>query len=275
MNIAMRLGAILLLGYLAVNLLLFLLQGRMIFFPRSLASTPVGANIREVSVQRPDAVLRGWVVNAGTRGPLLVYFGGNAEELSGAVPTFARLPAVAALVNYRGYGASDGAPTAAALLEDAVAVVESLRERYGAGRATVLFGRSLGSGLAALAAAETKADGVILFSPYRSIERIAQQRYPFVPVRWLLRHNIDAGRVAPSLAQRALALYATDDRVVPTAESRALVSLLPDGARVVEFQGGHGMPLETPRIWAEITAFLGSFAKGSPAAMAPPADPAA
>lgn len=261
MDIAIRLGAVLLFGYLAINLLLFLLQEHLIFFPRPLAATPVGAHVQEVSVQRPGAVLRGWVTNPGSPGPLLVYFGGNAEELSSAVPTFARLPAIAALVNYRGYGASDGAPGAAALIEDAVAVVESLRGRYGAGRATILFGRSLGSGIAAVAAAETGADGVILLSPYRSIERIAQTRYPFVPVRWLLRHNIDAARAALSMPPRALVLYAKEDNVVPTRESRAFAALLP-GARVVEFQGGHGAPLEAPPIWAEVTTFLAGFADG-------------
>ena len=259
MDTAFRLGVILLLGYLAVVLLLFLLQERLLFFPRPVFAEPAAPDAVAATVRRPDAILRGWVTNPDAAGPLLIYFGGNAEELSGAVPTFARLNAVAALINYRGYGASDGSPAAADLIADAAAVVEAMQRRYGAGRPTILFGRSLGSGIAALAAQAPGVDGVILISPYRSIERIAQARYPFIPVRWLLRHNIDAAPAAPRLPARALIMYANEDRVVPTAESQAFAALLPKTARVAAFDGPHGAALETPLLWREIQAFLARF----------------
>ncbi len=260
MELALRLAGILAVGYAAICLALFLLQGRMIFFPRPLQATPSAPGVAPVAVERPDAVLRGWVTNPDAAGPLVIYFGGNAEELSETVATFAGLDAVTALVNYRGYGASSGLPSAAHLVADAAAVVEDLRERFGAERKTVLIGRSLGSGIAALAAQATGVDGLILVSPYRSIERIAQSRFPYIPVRWLLRHNIDAAAAVPGLPPRTLVVYAVADRVVPTAESRALVALLPPTTQVVEFNGVHGVPLTTPPIWPAISAFVAAFA---------------
>lgn len=259
MELALRLAAVLLIAYAGVCLALFLLQGRMIFFPRPQQVVPVGPGVVPVTVQRPDATLRGWVTNPDASGPLVVYFGGNAEELSAAVATFAPLNAVTALVNYRGYGASDGAPSAAHLIADAAVVVREMRERFGGGRKTVLFGRSLGSGLAALAAQATGVDGIILVSPYVSIERIAQGRFPFVPVRWLLRHNIDAALAVGGLPKRVLVAYAVTDRVVPSAESRALMALLGEAPQVVEFDGAHGIPLTTPPLWPAITAFVAQF----------------
>ena len=256
MDMLLRLAAVILAAYAGLCLMLYLLQERMIFFPQPLRIAPEGAHVQPVSLPRPGATLRGWLLNGDAGGPLLIYFGGNAEEVSELAPTFARLDASTVLVNYRGYGESDGKPSASALIEDAGALLASMRRRFGEGRRVILFGRSLGSGIAALAARAEPVDGLILLSPYRSIGHIAQHRFPFVPVRWLLRHDIDATQALEQLPQRVLALYALRDRVVPTEESQALLDLLRFPPQAVEFQGGHGIPLETPAIWAAVAAFV-------------------
>ena len=258
--------------YVGLCVVLYLLQERMIFFPRSLEGDPQGPGVEAASVQRGAVTLRGWVVNGDSNGPLLIYFGGNAEEVSGLAGTFAKLDAVVVLMNYRGYGASDGKPTAADLIDDAAAVVEAMVAKFGQvesadgqpvrtqARPVILFGRSLGSGIAALAARSPQVDGLILLSPYRSIADIAAHRFPIMPVRRLLRHNIDATLALGALPQRVLGLHARRDRVVPAAESQALLALLSPPPQVVEFQGEHNIPLETPTVWAAIKAFLESVA---------------
>ena len=258
--------------YVGLCVVLYLLQERMIFFPRSLEGDPQGPGVEAASVQRGAVTLRGWVVNGDSNGPLLIYFGGNAEEVSGLARTFAKLDAVVVLMNYRGYGASDGKPTAADLIDDAAAVVEAMVAKFGQvgsadgqpvrtqARPVILFGRSLGSGIAALAARSPQVDGLILLSPYRSIADIAAHRFPIMPVRRLLRHNIDATLALGALPQRVLGLHARRDRVVPAAESQALLALLSPPPQVVEFQGEHNIPLETPTVWAAIKAFLESVA---------------
>ena len=255
----LRLAAVTLAAYVGVCLLLYLLQDWMIFFPRSLANEPTGAHVERTSLQRGDVTLRGWVVNRHSEGPLLFYFGGNAEEVSGLVDVFARLDAVTVLMNYRGYGTSEGKPSASGLIEDAAAVVSGLRHRFGADRPVVLFGRSLGSGIAALAAGAEGVDGLILLSPYRSIERIAKRRFPFAPVGWLLRHNIDATLAIDALPERILVLYATADSVVPTNESRAFIGELNSGPQILEFDGHHNIPLEAPQLWRAIEGFVHQF----------------
>ena len=258
--------------YVGLCVVLYLLQERMIFFPRSLEGDPQGPGVEAASVQRGAVTLRGWVVNGDSNGPLLIYFGGNAEEVSGLARTFAKLDAVVVLMNYRGYGASDGKPTAADLIDDAAAVVEAMVAKFGQvgsadgqpvrtqARPVILFGRSLGSGIAALAARSPQVDGLILLSPYRSIADIAAHRFPIMPVRRLLRHNIDATLALGALPQRVLGLHARRDRVVPAAESQALLALLSPPPQVVEFQGEHNIPLETPTVWVAIKAFLESVA---------------
>ena len=262
MDTLLRLAITVLAGYAGLCLLLYLLQERMIFFPQPLQGQPQGP-VQPVSVQRGTVTLRGWIVNPQSQGPLLIYFGGNAEEVSSLAGTFAKLDASTVLMNYRGFGESDGKPAAADLIEDAAAVVEAMVSRFAkaqpaqeSARPLILFGRSLGSGLAALAARARQVDGLILLSPYRSIADIAASRFPFAPVRWLLRHDIDTTLALDDLPQRVLALYALRDRVVPTKESKALLELLRLPPQVVEFQGEHGLSLESPAIWAAVTAFL-------------------
>ena len=243
-------------AYLGICLLLYIFQDRMLFFPQSLQGEPRGANIEPVEVRREGVTLRGWVVNPQSQGPLLFYFSGNAEEVSGLAGLFSTFDAVGVLINYRGYGGSEGKPTAQHLMDDAVAVVVEMRERLGGRRPVILFGRSLGTGIAALTARSVSADGLILVSPYRSIEHIARNRYPIIPVRWLLRQNIDASLAVESLPGRVLVLYSTRDRVVPTAETRAFLQMLPTTPEIVEFDGPHNVALETPELWRAIESFI-------------------
>ncbi len=261
LDMLIRTVVILCVIYLGVCLLLYLLQDRLLFFPRPLEREPVGSHVEPVQVIR-DVTLRGWIVNGSSEGPLLFYFGGNAEEVSELTGLFSRLDAVTVLVNYRGYGTSGGEPTAARLIDDAAAVVDELRSRLGAERPVVLFGRSLGSGIAALTARSADVDGVILMSPYRSIEDIARRRYPFAPVGWMLRQDIDAALAVDALPQRLLVLHARRDRVVPDRESRAFLELLQSEPQIVEFIGPHNIALETPELWSAIEAFVRRSATG-------------
>ncbi|MDZ7668142.1 MAG: alpha/beta fold hydrolase [Gammaproteobacteria bacterium] len=209
-----------------------------------------------MTLERPDVTLHGWIVNADSSGPLIIYFGGNAEEVSRLVDTFAPLEASTVLMNYRGYGRSGGRPTAAALLDDARALVEEMPQRLGADRPLILFGRSLGSGIAAQTTRHARADGVILLSPYRSLTRLAQRYAPGMPARWLLRHRIDTTAALDTLPDQVLVFYSPTDLIIPADESRALIERLEPPPRVVTFDGGHNMPMHDAQIWPAVEAFV-------------------
>jgi uncharacterized protein len=243
-------------GYAVLCGAAYLLQDRMIFYPQPPLRTPEGPHVEAVSVARPDATLHGWVVNADSGGPLLFYFGGNAEELSWQVDTFARLDATTVLVNYRGFGHSEGSPSVARLVGDARAVVAELQPRFGEGRPLILFGRSIGSGIAAHAAEAATADGVILMSPFRSLAHVGQRHLWFLPVRWLLRDDLDTGAVRDALPDRVLVLHGTRDDIVPDEETLAFVELLEPPPMVVAYPGGHNEPLLLEQIWSPVQAFV-------------------
>jgi len=184
----------------------------------------------ETSVTAPDGVvLRGWLVKGQGRGPrpLLIYFGGNAEEVSTSLlqaRAYAEAGWSVLLMNYRGYGASGGSPGEKELFGDSVHIYDFFSARDDVESGTIaLMGRSLGTGIAVYLASVRRASAVILVSPYDSLAALAGEKYPFLPVSLLLRHHFDSMSRAPSIGAPLLAILAGEDRVIPRERSMALI----------------------------------------------------
>lgn len=252
--IALRIVLIASGGYLAVCALLWAVQERMIFHPQPLPYPPNHPAAEAIEIANAGETLRGWLVNEDRPGPVIVYFGGNAEEVSENLPGWARVKATVVLMNYRGFGQSTGTPTQQNLVDDAKAIIRWSRERC-PDRPLVLFGLSLGTGVAALAAAETAPDALILVSPYRSVERIARSRFPIFPIRWLLRHPFDAESVADAMP-RTLAFASPIDRVIPFDESAAMVDVLGERVEFHTFDLAHNAFLGHAPLWDVVHGFL-------------------
>lgn len=212
---------------LAIPLLAWLFQERMLFFPRGVEQPPSARSGAEpVTVLASDETkLRGWFLKGSeTPGHVVIYFGGNAEEVSwlaGVADQFAGWSLL--LVNYRGYGESEGTPGEAELFDDALSVYDYILRRPDvAPESIVAMGRSLGSGVAVHLAANRPVRGVILVSPYDSIVEVAKRHYPLLPVALLLRHRFDSLSEAPAIDAPLLCLVASRDRVIPVAHSQVL-----------------------------------------------------
>lgn len=255
----MTFAAALFLAYLGSCALLWATQDGLLFYPRSLAVQPNHHAAVSAEIDRPDAVLRGWVVNGDQTGPVIVYFGGNAEEVSVNINWFAARRATTVLFNYRGYGESTGKPSERHLVGDAVAVAEWSRAEF-PDRPLVLFGSSLGTGVASLAAAQVQPDAAILVSPYRSIARVAQKHFRVFPVRWLLRHPFRAEAVVADMPP-TLVIASTVDRAIPFAESQAMVQAMREVEEgpPIEFRTidvGHGYFPGRPEFWQAVDDYL-------------------
>ena len=258
----LKLAACVALGF---PVLIYFLQERLIFFPQPLAEDPLKANtgaaIEEVNLVMADQVrLHGWLVKAPTAqtpAPLLIYFGGNAEEISWLVSTAGRYAGWSLLLlNYRGYGRSEGKPGEAELFADALQIYD-----YAAGRAQggriALMGRSLGSGVAVYLAAQRPVAGVILVSPYDSIESVARGVYPFLPISLMLKHRFDSVSRAPGIKAPLLCLVASEDRVIPRPHSERLYAAWGGQKQWREIRpAAHDSIAGDPDYWQAIAAFL-------------------
>ena len=167
------LGAALVLG---VPGALYLVQDGMLFLPQPGPTRPPqvrdGRAIEPLAFTAGDGVtVRGWFVRAAhSPAPLVIFYGGNAEEVSWQVSEPWPSDWSLALVNYRGYGQSEGKPSEQALFADAELVFDALAARADVDRTRiVLVGRSLGSGVATYLASRREVAGLVLISPYDSM----------------------------------------------------------------------------------------------------------
>ena len=241
--------------YLLICAFYYVLQDRMIFHPQPLAARVTqDPSVQPLALEREDAVLRGWMVNPHHTGPLVFYFGGNAEELSTAIPRFRALPASTVLLNYRAYGASTGQPSERALVDDAREILHTFADPN---RATYIIGGSLGSGVAGRVAGPELA-GLVLVSPFRNLARVASHHLPWLPVAPLLKHNFDIEANLHAFPQRTLVVLGKRDTIIPPAESRALMARLPASAELIELNAGHNDLWAQPRLWDALRRFLRS-----------------
>ena len=213
---------------------------------------------QEVFLKAKDGTtLQAWHARAGS--PMVIYFGGNAEETSWMLEEVANAPGFSWLiVNYRGYGLSEGSPGEAALVSDALHWFDYAVALPGADpRRSVVFGRSLGSGVAVALAAQRPVARVILATPYDSLAAVAKRYYWYLPVDLLLKHRFDSIGLAPARMQPLLCLIAERDEVIPPVHGERLFDAWGGEKRKVVLQeAGHNSTDAHPMFWASIREFL-------------------
>ncbi|MBI4950995.1 MAG: alpha/beta fold hydrolase [Myxococcales bacterium] len=235
---------------------------RAVLYPaprRALDAAPAGAS------------LRGFVLEDGTEvatlcypaprgGATVVFFHGNGETISDFVGLGRALGAHGlgfVAVEYRGYGASAGAPSEPALYRDADAVLGALRAE-GVGP-LVLWGRSLGTGVAVEMALRGHGERLVLSAPFTSIPAVAARYLPILPLGWLLDDTFDNLGKAPRVAVPTLIVHGDRDGVVPYAMGAAIAGAIP-GANLVTVAGaGHNDVFARggPELLATIARHLG------------------
>ena len=229
----------------------------------------------EVRLRTPDDetlhgyYVRGRGVGGGAIGksPLLIYFGGNAEEVSWLVsenkaPNFGARSLV--LINYRGYGLSTGSPGEEEFFEDALLIYDHFTAREDVDPDDVIvMGRSLGTGVAVYLASKRPVRSVILVSPFDSLAQVTKTHLSWVPVGLLLRHRFNSLKLAPSVTVPMLAILAEKDDVILMERSRGLIDSWGGRAEVAVIPGrGHNDVDLDSGFWAAIGDFLGSCREG-------------
>jgi len=237
-------------------------QDRLVFFPQPLtATTQLPGHAKTLDLVAGDGTrLSGYLIAATPRpAPTLIYFGGNAEEISSTLAD-ARWPRTWSIagLNYRGYGRSEGKPGEQAIVADALALFDALARNPDIdARRIVVVGRSLGTGVAARVAAERPVAGAILVSPYDSLVEVGRGHYPWLPVSWLLRHRFDSLAAARAARVPLLAIVGSEDGIIPASRSRALYDAWPGPKRWLALEGaGHNDISMAPAFWDGIGEFV-------------------
>jgi fermentation-respiration switch protein FrsA (DUF1100 family) len=218
-------------AYALVAGLMFVFQRKLIYLPDRAPTTPAASGVPEmapVEYRTVDALsLTGWYAPPPEpSAPLLVYFHGNAGSIADRaekVRPFLDAGFGVLLAGYRGYGGNPGRPSEAGLLNDARAALDHLAEAGVAPQRTVLYGESLGSGVAVALAAERPLGALVLEAPFTSIVDVAAGAYPWLPVRLAMIDRFNSLARIKSVAVPTLVLHGERDRTVPVRLGRRLL----------------------------------------------------
>ena len=208
-------------GYCLLLAWMYLFQRSLIYFPTPFDSTFTAA---QVSFDNQGITLQGWVINPG-QSKAIIYFGGNSETITANRELFEAVFSDYSvyLVNYRGYGNSQGQASEAALLSDALLIFDQLVRKHDS---ITAFGRSLGSGIAVYLASQRQLEKLILLTPYDSIVAVAKRHYPIFPISWLIRDRYDSIRWGSEIQIPVLVVSAELDAVIPSSHAENLAQNL-------------------------------------------------
>ena len=253
------------LAYVLFAALVWFAQEKLLFYPQPLhgaPSAPPGWTLEAVKIAAADGTpLAGVLVKPpASHAPLVIYFGGNAEEVTAFAPLAGQVygERAALFVNYRGYGGSGGKPAEKDLVADAIGLYDWAARRTDVDAARVaLHGRSLGTGVAVQVAAARPARCVVLTSPFDSARDVAQRGYPWLPVKLLLRHPFDSAALAPKMRMPVLILMGEADDLIPMSHSVRLAGLWGGPVERKAFPGfGHNDIGMNPAYEVAIREFL-------------------
>jgi len=255
-------------GYVGAALWLMVHEGQMVFQAvQTLGPARPPFPYEQVTIPRADSARQfAWVMQQGDaeERPWALYLHGNPSTVASVVnishyELLRNIGLDVLAPEYRGFGGVEGTPSEAGLLADARAAYDYLREhrRISASR-IVVYGWSLGGAVAIDLASRVEIAAVIIEGAPASMVDIARQRYPFLPVRLLMRHPFESLRKIQGVSAPILLLHSPEDEVVPPDHARQLFEAAPGRKRLIEVRGGHveASSVDGKRIERAIGAFL-------------------
>lgn len=250
-------------AYLALAAWMFFAQRSLMYFPDRSVPDPAAAGFPDmtvVSYTTEDGLdLSAWYKEAPAGKPTVVYFHGNAGNLHNH--SWVARPLIGAgygvlLVEYRGYGGNPGAPTEDGLYADGRAALAFLDQKGVGMDGIVLFGQSLGTGVAVKLAAETAPKALILQSPYTSIADVGQRAYWYMPVKLLAKDRFDSKSRIGGVTAPLYVVYAEEDEIVPPDITLALFDAAGEPKTIEAVPGARHNDLGSSGGIEKVLAFL-------------------
>jgi uncharacterized protein len=217
--------------YAGVVALLYVFQRDLMYRPDSIRRVPPSyyemlKGVQEIELKTPDGLrVYAWYAAPPEGRPTVLVFHGNGGSLRSQryrLKYFKDANMGVMILGYRGYAGSDGAPSEEGLYTDARAALDWLNAQGIADAHIVLYGESLGSGVATKMASERAFAAVVLESPYTSTVDVAAERFPFIPVHWLMEDRFESLSRIGAVTEPLLIMHGEADEVIPQTFGRRL-----------------------------------------------------
>lgn len=223
------------------------LQKSLIYFPEPLRITPQSVYLPGVEERmleaRDGARIIAWYGRAAEGQPTLLYFQGNAGAFGVRAERIRKYMARGYgvfMMTWRGYAGSTGSPSEKANVSDALLAYDTLRAAGASSEQIIVYGESLGSGVAVQLAAARPVAGVILDAPYTSLVDLAELHYPYLPARLLMTDRYESLRHIGKVTAPILIVHGENDDVIPLAMGKALFEAAKSRKEIVVLPGaGH------------------------------------
>ena len=236
--------------YVVLALMLYLFQGKMVFLSnlpgRALVASPgdVGLDYEDVALTtRDNERLHGWYVPAADSRGVLLFFHGNAGNIShrlDSIKIFHELALDILIIDYRGYGQSTGKTSEQGTYLDAQAAWDYLINTRGIpANRIIVFGRSLGGAIGAWLGVQNTPAAVIIESSFSSGVDMARRLYPFLPVRLITRLQYPVEEYASRLNCPVLVVHSRYDEIIPFTMGQAIYAAVKQHKKFLELRGDH------------------------------------
>ncbi len=234
-------------AYAAFAAIMYVMQRSLMYFPDREPPVPAHGGVPEMQVVRfatADGLdLVAWYRAAAGDRPTILYFHGNGGNIAGRgfkVKPYLDAGYGVMLAEYRGYGGNPGSPDEAGLYADGRAALDWLAGQGVTPEGLVIYGESLGSGVAVQLASERRFAALVLEAPFSSAVDVAASAYWFLPVRWLLKDRFDSLSKIAAVQAPLLLVHGERDHVVPTRFGRRLFAAANEPKKAIFLpRGGH------------------------------------
>ena len=211
-----------LIAYILVIIFVYFYQRNLLYHPseNNYQNDTIQFNHQEIFIKVNDEIkLKSWIINKDLKNfKTLVFFHGNAGDLSNRIYKLNELDKLninILLISWRGFSGNEGYPTEKNLYEDAEAAIKWLNKKKVSNSQIILYGESLGTGVAVEIASKNNFNSIILESPFTSIENSAKIYYPYLPVSFLLKDRYDSISKIKKINSPILIMHGRKDDIVP------------------------------------------------------------
>jgi uncharacterized protein len=268
-----RILAIISACYLSFIAIYYVEQRNFLFFTSTIHIVPQALDLQDVAEMQlatPDGErLVAWYAAPASGKPTLFYLHGNAGALvhrANRMRLYRRQGYGVFMLAYRGFSGSTGQPTETNIIADALMAYDTLAGLTPPGSRIVVYGESLGTGVAVQVAAQRKPDGVVLESPFSSAADVAAHLYPYLPVYWLMKDRFESISYIGQVKAPLLVLHGERDSIVPSQLGSKLFAAAPGPKLAYFIKDATHYTLYDHGAFEKVKIFLEGFAakRGEP-----------